>query len=171
MTTPTRIHRCAAGLLVMLTSILLAAAPVGADSGSVLNREVTGAFAGTTFWDLSTPGCSLVHQTFDGTYTPQKNGTGTFHIDVCPVFGTDGGFVAEGTFMLRDRRGATLTGTVTGSYVTSAPPALPVEFVLEVDDGTRAFADVDGTILVTGVWDFVANPGLVSGTLAGHLTP
>jgi hypothetical protein len=45
--------------------------------------------------------------------------------------------------------------------------------VLEVDDGTRAFADVDvdGTILVTGVWDFVANPGLVSGTLAGHLTP
>ena len=75
-----------------------------------MNRRVSGPFAGTTFFELSTSGCNLVHQVLDGSYAPVQGRSGSFHIDVCPSFGADGGNVDSGTFTMRDPNGATLEG-------------------------------------------------------------
>jgi hypothetical protein len=118
-----------------------------------------------------TSGCGLVHQTVDGTYTTAKGETGSFHLDMCPTFGVDSGSVEVGSFTLRDPRGSTLDGTVTGVYDTSTPPNIPFEFTLHAVTGTRLFRHARGTITLAGVWEFVAIPSPISGTLMGSLGP
>jgi hypothetical protein len=162
-------YRRAALLVTVIAILLLSATPATADRTTALNSEVSGAFVGTTVYDLTTPSCGLVHQVFDGTYTA-RSGSGTFSVDVCPSFASENSFVTDGTFALRDRRGATLTGTVTGTYDTSTAPTIPFQFTLHVTAGTRAFQHVSGTIDVGGVWVFDSNPSPISGTLVGDLT-
>src|SRR5262245_8104890 len=84
-------RRLSAALLVVLVMLFVGPAPVFAKSASPLNRRISGRFEGTTFFDLSTSRCNLVHQVFDGAYTPVRGRLGSFHIDVCPSFGADGG--------------------------------------------------------------------------------
>jgi hypothetical protein len=162
-------RRRAAALVVMLAALLIGAAPVEAQSATSLNREVSGPFVGTTFFDFFTNGCSFIHQALDGTYTTVNGGTGSFHLDVCPTFAVDSGSVDTGTFTLQDRRGSTLAGTVTGVYDTSVPTNIPFEFTLHAMTGTRLFRHAQGTIKLAGVWEFVANPSPISGTLVGSL--
>jgi hypothetical protein len=163
-------RRLTAALLVVLVMLFLGAAPVFAKSASPLNRRISGPFEGTTFFDLSTSRCNLLHQVFDGSYAPVQGRSGSFHIDVCPSLGADGGNVDSGTFTMHDPMGATLEGTVTGVYDTSESGTIPFEFVLHIDSGTKVFHDAHGTITVTGVWVFEANPAPISGTLAGALS-
>lgn len=164
-------YRRAAGLVAMTTALVLSAAPVGAEPNPAFNQAVTGPVVATTFVDFFTGGCSFIHQTVDSAYTTVKGDTGTFHLDLCPTFGVDSGSVEVGTFTLRGPHGATLDGTVTGIYDTSAPPHIPFEFTLHAVTGTRLFGHARGTITFAGVWEFVAFPGSISGTLAGSLEP
>jgi hypothetical protein len=90
---------------------------------------------------------------------------------MCPTFGVDSGSVEVGSFTLRDPRGSTLDGTVTGVYDTSTPPNIPFEFTLHAVTGTRLFRHARGTITLAGVWEFVAIPSPISGTLMGSLGP
>lgn len=164
-------RRRAAALVVMVAALVLSTAPLGAESTTALNREVSGPFVGTTFFDFFANGCGFIHQTLDGTYTTVKGGTGSFHLDVCPTFGVGGGLVDVGTFTLHDRRGSTLDGKVTGVYDTSVATSIPFEFTLQAVAGTRLFRHAGGTITLAGVWQFVSNPSPISGTLVGTLEP
>jgi hypothetical protein len=159
----------AAGLVVLVV-LFLGAEPVSSKSATPLNRRVSGPFEGTTFFDLCTNRCTLVHQVLDGSYAPVQGRSGSFHIDVCPSFGADGGNVDSGTFTMRDPNGATLEGPVTGVYDTSEQGTIPFEFELHIDSGTKVFHDAHGTITMTGVWVFEANPAPISGTFGGALT-
>jgi hypothetical protein len=162
-------YRRAAALVAMMAALVLSAAPAGAEPNPAFNRSVSGPVVGTTFVDFFTSGCSFIHQTVDGTYTTVKGEPGSFHLDVCPTFGVDSGSVEVGTFTLRDPRGSTLDGTVTGVYDTSAPPNITFEFTLHAVTGTRLFRHARGTITLAGVWEFVAIPSPISGTLVGSL--
>ena len=163
-------RRLAAASLVMVMVLSLGAASTSAKSAAPLNRRVSGPFRGSTTYDLFTSRCSLVHQVLDGTYTTANGGSGSFHVDVCPLFGTGGGTVDSGTFTVRDPKGATLEGTVTGVYRIGAPPTIPFEFELHVASGTNALRRAHGTISMSGVWVFEANPAPISGTLDGAHT-
>ena len=132
-----------------------------------LNREVSGPFTGSASFDLFTPGC-FIHQTFDGSYETQKGQSGSFHIDVCPTF-SPGVLEAFGTFTLTTPHDGNLTGTVTGVDDISAPPNIPFVFRLTAATGTKKLQHATGTIQMDGLWHFVANPGPISGTLAGLL--
>ena len=58
------------------------------------------------------------------------------------------------------------------NYGTSTdPPTIPLQFTLAVVAGTRQFSHAQGTIALEGVWEFVANPSSVSGSLSGSLAP
>jgi hypothetical protein len=164
-------HRRVAALVAMMAALVLSAAPVAAEPNPAFNRAVSGPVVGTTFVDFLTSGCGLVHQTVDGTYTTAKGETGSFHLDMCPTFGVDSGSVEVGSFTLRDPRGSTLDGTVTGVYDTSTPPNIPFEFTLHAVTGTRLFRHARGTITLAGVWEFVAIPSPISGALVGSLGP
>jgi hypothetical protein len=160
-------RRLAAVLLVATAGYLVLATPVAAEPDVSLNREVSGPFSGSASFDLFTPGC-FIHQTFDGSYETQKGQSGSFHIDVCPTFSPEG-LDAFGTFTLTTPHDGNLTGTVTGVENTSVPPSIPFEFTLTPATGTKNLQHATGTIQVDGVWQFVANPGPISGTLAGSL--
>jgi hypothetical protein len=99
-------YRRAAALVAMMAALVLSAAPVGAEPNPAFNRAVSGPVVGTTSVDFFTSGCSFIHQAVDGTYTTVKGETGSFHLDVCPTFGVDGGSVEVSTFTLRDPRGS-----------------------------------------------------------------
>jgi hypothetical protein len=161
-------RRLAAVLLVATVGYLVLATPVAAEPDVSLNREVSGSFSGSASFDLFTPGC-FIHQSFDGSYETQKGQSGSFHIDVCPTFSPDGGLVAFGTFTVTTPHDGNLTGTVTGVEDTSAPPNIPFEFTLAAATGTKNLQHATGTILMDGLWQFVANPSPISGTLAGSL--
>jgi hypothetical protein len=51
------------------------------------------------------------------------------------------------------------------------PPNIPFEFTLHAVSGTRMFGHARGTVTLAGVWEFVAIPSPISGTLAGSLGP
>jgi hypothetical protein len=137
-------HRRAAALVAMMAALVLSAAPAAAEPNPAFNRAVSGPVVGATFVDFLTSGCGLVHQTVDGTSTTAKGETGSFHLDMCPTFGVDSGSVEIGSFTLRDPRGSTLDGTVTGVYDTSTPPNIPFEFTLHAVTGTRCSATPEG---------------------------
>jgi hypothetical protein len=160
-------RRLVAVLLVAMADYLVLATPVAAEPDVSLNREVSGPFSGSASFDLFTPGC-FIHQTFDGSYETQKGQSGSFHIDVCPTFSPEG-LEAVGTFTLTTPNDGNLTGTVTGVEDTSAPPSIPFEFKLTAATGTKNLQHATGTIQMDGVWQFVANPSPISGTLAGSL--
>ena len=71
-----RMRRLATPLVVILVALVLGTAPADAESSTALNRDVSGPFVGTTFFDFFTNGCSFIHQAFDGTYTTAKGGSG-----------------------------------------------------------------------------------------------
>jgi len=162
-------RRAATAFVVLLAAFVLNTSPLGADSTTPLNREVSGPFSGTTFFDFFTHGCSFIHQSFDGTYATAVPGTGTFHLDVCPTFAQNIGTIDAGTFTLRDRRGSVLNGTVTGTYDARVTPNVALTFTLHAESGTRGFRNVHGSIALVGEWNFVGNPGPISGTLVGEL--
>ena len=162
-------RRRSGALVAMIVVMLLNVAAASATSSTVPNREVSGPFVGTTFYDFVTNGCNLVHQTLGGTYTAVHSQSGTFHLDLCPEFGANAGVVSAGAFTMIDRRGSMLAGTVTGTYDTTNPTSIVFAFTLHIASGTRAFRHIGGTIGVTGVWEFVGDPSPVSGTLVGSL--
>ena len=135
-------YRRAVLTVATIAALLLNAATASAEPTAGVNREVSGPFVGTTFFDFFTSGCSFIHQTLDGTYTTTVHGqTGTFHLDVCPTFGANGGSVAAGRFTVNDRRGSTLIGTVTGTYDISTTPVIPFVAVKE-PQSTRPTKDI-----------------------------
>jgi hypothetical protein len=133
-----------------------------------VNREVSGAFTGTTSWE-PLPQCPVVHQVFDATYDAEAGGVGTFHVDICVLLPTpeDPAFPVDGSFVLTTPSGATLIGTVTGT-VLFVGFAAELDFTLTATGGTGQFQDVTGTIALDGTWDG-NNPGTISGTLVGSL--
>jgi hypothetical protein len=164
-------RRAALLVAMIVAALLLDSATASAEPTTALNREVSGPFAGTTFFDFFTNSCSFIHQTLDGIYaTTVQSQTGTFHLDVCPTFDATGGLVGAGSFAIHDRRGSTLIGIVTGTYDISTTTSIPFAFMLQVVTGTRAFRHVGGTISLTGVWDFHGDPAPIAGTLVGSLT-
>ena len=166
-----RMRRLATPLVVILVALVLGTAPADAESSTALNRDVSGPFVGTTFFDFFTNGCSFIHQALDGTYATAKGGSGFFHLDVCPTFGVDNGSVDVGTFSLHDPLGSTLDGTVTGVYDTTVPTSIRFEFTLRVVSGTRRFRHAHGTVTLTGTWEFVSITSPIFGTLVGSLKP
>jgi hypothetical protein len=162
-----KMRRLAAVLLIATASYVGFATPVAAQPDTSLNREVSGPFAGSGSFDLSTPGC-FIHQTFDGSYETQKEQSGSFHTDVCATFSPEGS-EAVGTFILTTPHDGNLTGTVTGVYDISAPPSIPFEFALTAATGTKNLQHATGTIQIDGVWQSVGFGTPISGTLVGSL--
>lgn len=58
---------------------------------------------------------------------------------------------------------------VTGVYDASTPPSIPFAFTLHAVTGTPRFRHARGTSTLAGVWEFVAIPSPISGTLEGSL--
>jgi hypothetical protein len=158
----------AAGLIAL-------GAPVAAEPDAGLNREVSGAFSGTSVFDNSTPACSFVHQVHEAAYTTANGRSGSFQLDGCVV---SQGLFYSGVFVLTTPNGAVLNGTVTG-FVGGAgpgaclPPLIPaaLNFTLAVTQGTKNFGHVTGTIDLSGTWCAASAgvPGPISGTLTGEL--
>jgi hypothetical protein len=134
-----------------------------------LNREVSGPFTGTTFFDFP-PTCPVAHQVFDATYDAEAGGVGTFHVDTCvlvPAPDATQSFPVAGSFVLTTPSGATLTGLVTGAIVFGGGPEnARLDFTLVVTDGTEQFRDATGTIGLDGTWE-VGNT--IAGTLVGSV--
>src|SRR2546421_10317883 len=139
-------RRLALVLVVAMVAVLAFGAPVAAAPDAGLNREVTGPFSGTESIDNTT--CFIpdfgagAPQTFEATYQPDRPGSGSVHIDVCVVPDVPSVSVADGTFKLTSRTGATLTGTVGGliNFLGQfGPPMAPLHFRLTVTEGIRRF--------------------------------
>jgi hypothetical protein len=87
---------------------------------------------------------------------------GTLHIDVCAEL-QDQIYVYRGTFVVTSSRGATLSGTATGTTdLQDFPPIFSL--TLQVEKGTSSFKNVTGHIDLSGTWG-----ATVAGTSTGHL--
>jgi hypothetical protein len=163
-------RRAVAAVIAVVAAVCVGTVRGEAATSDPSNRYVNGHFVGTTFFELLSGRCDFIHLTLDGDCTTAKGRMGSFHLDVGPMFGVDSGTVESGSFTLRDPRGATLVGSVRGVYATTAPPRIPFALTLDVETGTGQFRHTRGAIALTGVWEFVANPSPISGTLVGSLS-
>jgi hypothetical protein len=170
-------RRLALVLVVATAGVLAFGAPVAAAPDAGLNREVTGPFSGTESID-NTRSCFIPNfppgapQTFEATYQPDRPGSGSVHIDVCVAPDVPSVSVANGTFTLTSRTGATLTGTVGGliNFLGQfGPPIDRLDFTLTVTEGTRRFQHATGSITLTGFTSAVPPGNAISGTLTGSL--
>jgi hypothetical protein len=176
-------RRFAFVLLAVAVGFVALGPPVAAEPDAGLNRQVSGAFAGTSVFDDDAPQCPFglfVYQVHDATYTTANGRSGSFHlagcVDVAPI-----GFSYSGLFVVTTPNGAILNGTVTGVIGgTSAtgpcepptPAPVALDFTLALTQGTRSFQHTTGTIHLTGTWcsplvPFA--PGPIFGTLTGAL--
>ena len=149
----------------------LAMPTAGGASGDGLDALVSGPFTGTTSYTFTVSGCSFVHQVHDATYGTRSRPSGSFHLDGCVGLGTT--FPYTGTFTLRAKGHATLTGTVSGTVRAEIVPCAPLEFVLTVTGGTGRLARASGSIALHGAWcgrgDIPAVEDPISGALVGSL--
>lgn len=164
--------------LVLLVGLLLGfghvAAPAYADDGDRGRhhrppREITGTLEATGTWEFAVEACGFVHEVFVGTFdtTGRRIGDGTFSLDLCIPGQIGEAWEVVGTFVITSDSGATLTGSVTGTYAFprgSVPPTLPTELALLVTGSSGTRRPVTGTISVTG--DRV-EPALFESSLTG----
>jgi hypothetical protein len=127
------------------------------------NADVSGPFAGTSFFEFSANGCSFVYEQFDGTYTTNTGGVGTVHIEGCADSAdVVGGFEFIGLFTIVTPGGQTVSGTARG-------PLFPIDLTLTVapTPGSGPFSALGGTIHFTAS----SVSGDITGALAGALQP
>ena len=136
--------------------------------GQPLNPQVTGAFSGTTDFEMLTHGCSFVFQVFDGTYST-PTGSGTFHIEGCIELVDFVVYPFSGSFSLTAPAGGTLSGSVSGEAEPVGEVIL-LDFTFTVAAATGSLNGATGTIHLLGDWDG-NDPGAINGTLTGNLTP
>jgi hypothetical protein len=144
--------------LVVLTIVMAAGVAVvppaaAAAPGKGLNREVTGAFSGTSRWAFG-EGCAFVHEVFDGTFSPSsRKPSGTYHFDTC-VAPANALFTVRGTFTIDTGRGDRLSGQLSGD-LDATLIVTPIDWTLTVTSGTGRFRKASGTIEVIGTLDFI----------------
>jgi hypothetical protein len=165
-----RMRRLTVVLIVVAAGALTLIGPVAAQPDANLNREVTGPFSGTVS-DDGTAGC--FGQIYDVTYQPDKQGSGSVHLDVCVEPGDAPSVsIVAGTFELTSRTGATLTGTVGGAILFLGQFDEPItlyDFTLTVTEGTGRFKHVAGTIALDGQNSTIPSGNAIAGTLTGSL--
>ncbi len=134
---------------------------VGTACDPQLSRKASGTFTGTQFFDGV--GCPSIHQVFDATYVRERGQPGgTFHLDGCVTFDFEGGIKFEGSFVLTNHGGATLTGTVAGEIASG------LDLTLAVVEGTKRFQGTTGSIELDGNWDGGGDES-IDGTLSAIL--
>jgi hypothetical protein len=117
---------------------------------------------------MRTHGCSFVFQVFDGTYST-PNGPGTFHIEGCIELVDFVVYPFSGSFSLTAPAGGTSSGSVSG-VAKPVGSVATLDFTFTVAAATGSLNGATGTIHLLGDWDG-HEPGEISGTLTGDLTP
>src|SRR4051794_40877790 len=115
-------------------TVVAVIALVGSACEPGLSRAVSGSFTGTSTYEAAplAGDCHVFHQVYDASYLRRQGAPGgTFRLDGC-VIPTDGPFLFEGRFVLADRSGSHLTGTVTDEI-------FPLSFTLTATGGTKRF--------------------------------
>jgi len=161
-------------VLAVAATLLLTAAAGTAVAGAapVGGPSQVNTFVGTSEFQVLTPACSFVHQTFDATYGGRRH-PGSFHLDGCVTVATLSLFTFQGTFVITAPDGRHITGTVTGqldnsSYTGCAlgePPA-SLTFAMTPIVGTRAVAGSPRAIDLAGVWCGGGQDQPIHGTFA-----
>jgi hypothetical protein len=171
-------RRLIASLTIVFIGLWAAGAPAWAITETQeLNNTVSGPFSGTSQFPGSTvcTGDEFINQVFDLTVRPapdnphQPRMLGTLHIDFCVHLLEGTQYVWRGTFVFTSSRGATLSGTATGTTDIAFDPR-PFSLRLEVTSGTSSFKNVTGHIDLSGTWGVPSGaPTTVTGTSTGAL--
>jgi hypothetical protein len=160
-------------LAIIFITLWAAGAPASAATETQeLNDTVSGPFSGTQEYEQ---GCAFFHQVFDLTVRPapddphQPRMLGAIHIDTCVFPAAEIGlYDFSGTFVFTSSRGATLSGTVTGTGPGGTVPSR-----LNVTGGTSSFRGVSGHIDLSGTWTtdhaLPVSHGTANGTSTGAL--
>ena len=126
----------------------------------------TSSFTGTTAFAGAVNGCSIIFQTFDGSYLGSSSvGTVNFHISGCVI-----PFTYSGSFTITTSVG-TLSGSASGQFSVNfqnVPPGPYVfDLTLTVTTGTGSFAGTSGNLQVLITWQ----PQPPSLAISGSVTP
>jgi hypothetical protein len=126
---------------LIVSGLLVGALVVPAEAAGAATREVSGTLTGPG--GFVTGGCAGIISEFgSGTYSAKGLGTGTYRFDVCI---TDPGVLTfAGTATFTRRTGATLTGTIAGTFGGGPGPT----FAVTVTGGTRRYAKAQGTLTI-----------------------
>jgi hypothetical protein len=134
---------------------LVGAAPVAAADGDRSpGSQVSGTFSGSSTWAFG-EGCGFARLSFAGRYEPDQHWvrSGGYTFDICAGDNLGDRWVLDGTFVVTTGRGATLSGTASGSLIITGTAVLGLDLTLAVTDSTGTRRPVTGTITVTGTTD------------------
>ena len=87
-------------------------------------------------------GCGVISEIGSGTYSATMLGRGTYTFTVCVT--TTPVITFAGTVVFTEGNGATLAGTIGGSFAGGAGPS----FTVTVTDGTKRFSKVRGELVL-----------------------
>ena len=128
-----RILLCASAMFFVLGVAPGASAATG-------DRPVDGTLTGPGGFRFE--GCGLITEVGTGTFHARGLGPGTYEFDACVTL--DPEITFDGTITLTTAGGATLTGTVTGTFTSGPGPT----FDVVITGGTRQFAHAGGTLTI-----------------------
>ncbi|MDD9368672.1 MAG: hypothetical protein PV358_01010 [Acidimicrobiales bacterium] len=114
---------------------------------------VSGTISASGTWEYARETCGFVHEVFVGTFdtTGRRFDDGTFTLDLCIPGQVGEAWEVVGTFVVTLDSGATLSGSVSGTFAFPAGDrTLPTDLALVVTGSTGTRRPVTGTIAVTG---------------------
>jgi hypothetical protein len=126
---------------LIVSGLLVGALVVPADVAGAATRNVSGTLTGPG--GFTPGGCAgIVSEFGSGTYATKGLGIGTYRFDVCI---TDPGVLTfAGTVTFTRRTGATVTGTIAGTFGGGPGPV----FTVTVTGGTRRYAKARGALTI-----------------------